>query len=154
MEGGEHAAELVHPKRVHETLDETLPPIPERVPVFRNIVNEFKHAILSQTDAEETANKDDTHSVGRLDEALDRIQHLSNILKLVLSAEKEEEYKDYLKEIDPILGVFQQNGFTFHDLEDAARDMCLYYVKTDIDMYPYDLNPKHIDSIKPLKGTK
>jgi len=134
---------LMHPKRPLD--DDSIPPIPESVLLFRKLLNQFKHAILSQLDAEEVADTKDAQKVERFYDAEDRIQQLANILKNVLSLPNSRR-KEEVKKMEAVLGVFSKNGFHFEALDDEASDLCMYYVRTDMDMYPFDLNSKHINS--------
>ena len=61
-------------------------------------------------------------------------------MKLLLSSDDVSDQIASLKEVDPILDTFAKEGFTFENLTNEARELCLYYIRNDIEMYPYDLN--------------
>jgi hypothetical protein len=179
MDGGRIGPSLAHP----EVVEDDLPPLPESVKKFRRIVNEFKRLILGSTDNRDNLeiskrriqalddamysvqllNKrkhtEDNTSLQELDslhDALSTLQHLSNVLKVILTsdnkanAEAAEKHRDVITRIKD---VFIKNGFKFEGLDDQTKSDCLYFIKIDIDMYPYDLNPGHIISVSKI-GSK
>lgn len=113
-------------------------PIPKEVDRFRSIINKFKRIFIESL--EKDTGKDDMQDINRLNAMLNRQQHLGNILKLLLSSDDVSEQLGSLKEIDPVLDTFAKEGFTFDNLTNEARELCLYYIKNDIEMYPFDLN--------------
>lgn len=134
--------------------DTHIPPIPQAVIAFRSTVNELKRKIL--TSLEVTGNQE----LKNLKEAVDRIQHLGNILRsLVLTDDPEiqeavaaaiqeggqpDKTVDTMKTIE---GVFNDAGIEFDLLDPEERALCLYYIHMDIHTYPYDLSPAHINSV-------
>ena len=113
-------------------------PIPKEVDKFRSIINKFKKIFVESL--EKDSKTDDIQDMKRLHTMLNRQQHLGNILKLLLSSDDVSDQIASLKEIDPILHTFAKEGFTFDNLSDESRNLCLYYIKNDIEMYPLDLN--------------
>ncbi len=112
-------------------------PIPKEVDHFRKIVNKFKKIFIESLEKD---TRDDIQDISRLNSMLERLQHLGNILNLLLSSKDIPEQARSLKEIDPIIHTFTNEGFTFDNLSDEARELCIYYIKNDIGMYPFDLN--------------
>jgi len=166
MDGGRIGPSLARPEVV-----EDLPPLPESIKKFRRIVNEFKRLILGVTDNKDNLevgkkrieglgdakesikllNKNNTENTDiqefdSLQDALSTIQHFSNVLKVILMSDAStlEKHKTV---IISIKDVFTKNGFNFDGLDNQTKSDCLHFIKIDIDMYPYDLNPGHIISV-------
>ena len=113
-------------------------PIPKEVDHFRKIINKFKKIFIEAL--EKDTNDGNVQDISRLNSMLERLHHLGNILNLLLSSKDIPEQAKSLKEIDPIIHTFTNEGFTFVNLSDEARELCIYYIKNDIGMYPFDLN--------------
>ena len=124
--------------RVEKIYSDVETPMPKEVDKFRTVVNNFKRLFIESL--EKDSDHDDIQNVKRLKNMLDRVQHLGNILKLLLSSEDVSDQLGSLKEIDPILDTFAKGGFTFDNISDEARELCIHYIKNDIEMYPFDLN--------------
>ena len=45
---------------------------------------------------------------------------------------------------------FKKNSLDLSNLSDEDKEACKHYVKIDIFMYPYDLNPGHINSVSKI----
>ena len=168
MDGGRIGASLVKPKVVDA---DELPDISPSILRFRRIVNEFKRLILGVTDNKDnlevgkkriqglddamysiqllnkpTNEKADIQELDSLQDALSTIQHLSNVLKAILMSDVAilEKHRDVITRVKD---VFTKNGFNFEGLDNETKRDCLHFIKIDIDMYPYDLNPGHIISV-------
>lgn len=146
---------LVPTPRLSDDIDE-IPPIPKDAIRFRLILNEIKRGIMAALEKEGDGNQD----AALLNQVVDRIQHLGNILRYLLNSEGEghfwesvdgEEMDKSIETIESIQKAFQAEGLDFEALEPATREYCLNYVSLDIDMYPYDLNPNHINSLRASK---
>lgn len=169
MDSGRIGASLAEPKKV---VDDDLPDLPESVKKFRRIVNEFKRLILGVTDNKDSLevgkkriqglddakesikllNKNnkantDIQEFDSLQDALSTIQHFSNVLKAILNPPDAATMEKHRVVIASVKDVFTKNGFKFDELDNQTKGDCLYFIKTDIDMYPYDLNPGHIISV-------
>ena len=94
--------------------------------------------------AKETVNIQEFDS---LQVALNRSQHFSNVLKAILNPPDAATMEKHRDLITSIKDVFRQNDFNFDELDNQTKGDCLYFIKIDIDMYPYDLNPGHIISV-------
>jgi hypothetical protein len=167
MDGGRIGPSLAEPEKV----DDDPPPLPESVKKFRRIVNEFKRLILGVTDNKDnlevgkrriyglddamysiqllnkpTNEKVNIQELDSLQDALSTIQHLSNVLKAILMSDAAilEKHRDVITRVKD---VFTKNGFNFDGLDKEIKSDCLHFIRIDIDMYPYDLNPGHIISV-------
>ena len=143
---------LVPTPRVSDDIDD-LPPIPKDAIRFRLILNEIKRGIMAALEQKGNGNQD----AGLLNQVIDRIQHLGNILRYLLNSDGQGQMWDAISSedidasvetIENVQKAFQIEGLEFDTLEPATREYCLNYVSLDVDMYPYDLNPNHINSLK------
>ena len=149
---------LVPTPRLSDDIDE-IPPIPKDAIRFRLILNEIKRGIMATLEEKGDGNQDAT----LLNQVVDRIQHLGNILRYLLNSEEQAQPWDLaegesmdksVETIENVLKAFQAEGVDFDSLEPSTREYCLNYVSLDIDMYPYDLNPNHINSVSAATGPK
>lgn len=132
--------------------DNYIPPIPESVLAFRRAINEFKRSVMISL--ESAGNQD----AKKLNDAVERITHFGNLLKYLIepSATKEDavlSYKDKgeaqktMDTVASVHGFLSKNGVNPDILDDEERDLCSYYIYTDIFVYPYDLSLSHTNSI-------
>ena len=113
-------------------------PIPKSVDTFRTIINQYKSLMINSLEKEDDSN--DIQDIRLVSSLIDRIQHLGNILILILEVDPKAYPPESIKHIEEILHTFQSRGFIFDNLDDETRKLCSYYVKNDIQMYPFDLN--------------
>lgn len=125
--------------------EEQVPPLPDEVRIVRAVLNEFKRSLLSVLDSEDTP---DVQSFENVNVVVERIQQLGNIVLHVLQRKDIRTFPNYDDEILSVLDPFEENGVKLDSLPDPIRDQCIYYVKNDVFTYPFDLNTKHIDSLK------
>ena len=134
--------------------DDAIPPVPDVVLSFRATVNELKRKILG---ALETKGNQDPAA---LDSAIDRIQHLGNILTSLVYTDNPKIQAAVAEAIQAggkagdstvetrksIEDIFNAAGVNFDTMTPEVRALCIHYIKLDINMYPYDLSPPHINS--------
>ena len=135
--------------------DDAVPPVPDVVLNFRATVNQLKRKILG---ALETKGNQDPAA---LDSAIDRIQHLGNILTSLVYTDNpkiQQAVADAIQAggkagdtavetIKSIEDIFNAAGVNFDTMSTEVRALCIHYIKLDINMYPYDLSPPHINSV-------
>jgi len=114
--------------------------IPSSVKLFRKILNHVKRSFL---EGNETGYSKDIHSIKRLDESVDRIQQFGNT---VLSLLNDSDINT--REHKSVETLFKKYNFTIPTRHNHEHGLCVYYLKNDVFMYPYDLNPSHIDIIE------
>lgn len=134
---------------------DAIPPVPEVVLNFRSTVNELKRKILG---ALETKGNQDPAA---LDSAIDRIQHLGNILMSLVYTDNPRIQAAVaeaiqaggkagdatVETIKSIEDIFNAAGVDFDTMTPEVRALCVHYIKLDINTYPYDLRPSHINSV-------
>jgi len=118
--------------------DHSIPPIPEVVLKFRKVINKFKREIWKYTDAEEHYGKKKAQDTGMINECIKKIQQLANILNAILNDPKHQS--------GDVAKVFNENGIDFSKLNDEEEHLCRHYIEIDINMFPYDVRPHHIDN--------
>jgi hypothetical protein len=136
MEGGRTRG-VVEVAQVAEVSD-VYTPIPKEVDTFRKIINQYKRLMIESLEKEDAAN--DIQDLRLVSSLIDRIQHLGNIVILILDVNPESYPPESIKHIEEILHTFQSRGFIFDNLDNETRKLCKYYVENDIHMYPFDLN--------------
>jgi hypothetical protein len=132
--------------RVTEHDDTPLPPIPKEVIVLRDIINDFKNAILDSLtpqDVDEPAKSaQDMHLV---DAAISKLQTLSNILTAVISESESFDYASNVEDIDKILQVLHERNIDVKKLDDETRTLCIHYVNNDLNHSMFDR--RHVRSL-------
>jgi hypothetical protein len=142
MEGGRtigvtEVAKVIEDER-DEKISDVYTPIPKEVDTFRKIINQYKRVMTESLEKENATN--DIQDIRLVSSLINRIQHLGNILILILEVNPESYPPESIEHIEQILDTFKSRGFTFDNLDDETRKLCSYYVKNDIHMYPFDLN--------------
>lgn len=142
MEGGKtigvtEVAKVIEDDR-DEKISDVYTPIPKSVDTFRKIINQYKRIMTESLEKENAAN--DIQDIRLVSSLIERIQHLGNILILILEVDPKAYPPESIKHVEEILKTFESRGFIFDNLDDETRKLCSYYVKNDIQMYPFDLN--------------
>ena len=122
-------------------MDERDIEVPASVKLFRKILNHVKRNLLDKQ-YDENADNDDIQNIRKLKETVDRIQQFGNV---VLSLFKDLETDT--REHKSVKNLFQKYEFVIPDSNAPEHKLCIYYLKNDVFLYPYDLNPSHIDSL-------
>ena len=112
--------------------------IPKNVVLFRKILNHVKRNLLDKEDS-----SNDNQDIGKLHETTDRIQQFGNI---VLSLLRDSDTNT--NEHQSVKNLFNRYKFVIPDRGTFENNLCIYYVKNDVFLYPYDLNPSHIDTVE------
>lgn len=124
---------------VTEHHDAALPPIPKEVIVLRDVINDFKNAILDsltpQNVDEPAKSAQDMHLV---DSAISKLQTLSNILTAVISESETFDYASNVEDIDKILQVLHERHIDVKNMDDETRSLCIHYVNNDLNHSMFD----------------
>ena len=145
MEGGRDPKmpitdEVVPVKDRH---DEILPPIPKEVTILRDIINDFKNAILDSltpdNPTEPVAAAQDMHLV---DMAISKLQTLSNILTAMISGAENFDYSKNMEDIDKLLEVFHERNLDVKNMDDETRSLCIHFINNDLVTAPFDRRHK------------
>ena len=127
--------------------DEALPAIPKEVTILRDIINDFKCAILDsltpENPREPAAEAQDMRLV---DMALAKLQSLSNILTAIISGAENFDYTKNMEDIDKLLEVFHERHFDIKNMDDETRSLCIHFINNDLVTAPFDRRHK-INSI-------
>jgi len=109
--------------------------------LFRKILNHVKRSLLEKD--QESDNSENIQNIRKLDETTDRIQQFGNI---VLSLLRDSD--THTKEHESVKKLFEKYKFVIPVRGTPENDLCVHYLKNDVFLYPYDLNPSHIDTIE------
>jgi len=119
--------------------DEPLPPIPKEVTVLRDIINDFKSAILdSLTPQELEAPAKSAQDMHLVDSAINKLQTLSNILTAVISESESFDYTSNVEDVDKILQVLHERHIDIKNMDDETRSLCIHYVNNDLNHSMFD----------------
>ena len=112
---------------------------------FRTLLNRFKRPYIEVTDSPES----DKQTVDALDGVFDMMQTLYNIIHPILTSQGNvpEAIRSDPQKM-PIISVFDNEGVLAALRENIAlKEPLLRYLKLDLLVYPYTLNPSHIDML-------
>jgi len=136
MEGGRN--ELVDV----ESISHEAPPEAKEIQIFRDVLNDYKVAILdSLTPKDIDASPHEIQTMKLVDEAVARIQELSNILVKILSKSQDLHGKS-IRGIDKILKVFHERHLDLNNMDDETVQLCLHYVNHDLNNSTFDTKYK------------
>lgn len=145
--------DLAHVARTEDD-DDYVPPIPEHVLAFRRAINEFKRSVMNSLESSGKDNQD----ADKLNDAVDRIIHFGNLLKYLITPSDAKEdavlsYKDRgqaqktMDTLASVHGFLEKNGVKPDELDYEDRQLCAYYIETDIFIHTYDLSLAHTNSV-------
>jgi hypothetical protein len=115
---------------------------------FRDVIEKFKQAVYDSLESDDGPNK---HDFSRLNDAVNRVIQLGNILEVLLLPANQQKPADDEKTnttIRSIADLFQENGVSFNDLDDAEREQCKSIILYDIRWYPYSIKANHTESLR------
>jgi hypothetical protein len=147
MDGGR--AQLRKPTYVNE---DELPPVPDAVLLFREIINQLKENIWLSL--EKKGDQDPEH----VDGALKRIQQLGNTLRYMVYADDpgtqnaielviQQVGESALDTLTSLEDMFRDKGVQFEQMTAEERRLCEHYIQNDIGTFPYSVNTAHINSM-------
>lgn len=123
--------------------DEVLPEIPKEVSILRDIINDFKNAILdSVTSDNPMESPAEAQDMQLVDMAIAKLQSLSNILTAIISGAENFDYTKNMEDIDKLLEVFHERGFDTKNMDDETRSLCIHFINNDLVTAPFDRRHK------------
>ena len=118
---------------------DTMADIPENIKHFRSAIRDIKENILNKTESYADKDIQDMRSLNPL---LQRIHQLGIFINMIL----DDRNNINTKSVSNVYEHFMRNSIDLTNLTDEEKDLCRYYVKIDIFMYPYIPRPGHINS--------
>ena len=144
MEGGRVEHTDLEFSKVINKIDDDEYTEPKTVSTLRKIMNDLKANILdfyTPTELDETPEK--AQDMTLLDKAASEIKKWSHILKEILSETQGYYYTNYTSDFEKMLNVFHENKLDIDTIDDRTRDLCVYYVEHDLDVFTLTIkNPK------------
>ena len=113
--------------------------LPKSILYFRKLLNHVKRRLL---DGDPSA-KANIQSISNLTRTVERIRQFGNIVIAILEGSDIDQ-----NEYTTVRKFFRNNDFDFSKLSPEERELCIHYVDNDVKMFPYDLNPSHIDAVQ------
>ena len=108
---------------------------------FRARLNEFKRPLIELT----TSGKEGQQATDTLTHVMDQIQALYALLKSAVEYDGDQSSRE---SNDPIIQVFVNDGvFNAIRTDPSLKEDLLRYLYLDLHMYPYTLNPNHINQL-------
>lgn len=117
--------------------------MPKSVQQFRSIVNSVKRDILNKSESYDVENTNDLQNRENLNGIVHRIHQFGSVINMIFN---NVEHPMATK----VSNHFKKNSLDLSNLSDEDKEACKHYVKIDIFMYPYDLNPGHINSVSKI----
>lgn len=123
---------------------------PDTIYNFRETVKQFKESVFNALEE----NTNDKQNPIHYKHAIDRIFQLGTLLRRLLNSQEtnQEVDSDTQRSIQSVRDLFKEKGVVFDQLSDEEKDMCLYYIKIDIFMFPRVIDRAHTDFL--LKDRK
>ena len=113
--------------------------LPKSIVYFRRLLNHVKRRLLDG----DSSNVENIQNISNLTKTVERIRQFGNIVIAILEGRDADQ-----TEYNTVRNFFKNNHFEFNKLSSEERELCIHYVENDVKMYPYDLNPSHIDAIQ------
>lgn len=125
--------------KVTEHHDRPLPPVAKEVTLLRDVINEFKTAILDSLtpqDVDEPAKS--AQDMRLVDSAISKLQTLSNILTAIISESDTFDYVSNVDDIDKILQILHERNIDIKNMDDETRSLCIHYINNDLNHSMFD----------------
>lgn len=116
---------------------------PDAVYNFRETIKQFKESVFNALEENTTDKQNPIH----YKHAIDRIFQLGTLLRRILNDSDDDSSfdSDTQKSLQVVRDLFKEKQIEFDQLSDEEKDMCLYYVKIDIFMFPSVVDRAHTD---------
>jgi hypothetical protein len=141
MDGGEAVTKETADVIKHH--DDMPAPLPKEVTILRDIINDFKNAILdSLTPDNPKELPAEAQDMRLVDMAIAKLQSLSNILTAIISGAENFDYSKNMEDIDKLLEVFHERHFDIKNMDDETRSLCIHFINNDLVTAPFDRRHK------------
>jgi hypothetical protein len=118
-----------HPVQTHRI--EHKEELPTSVEKFREFIQKKKAHILNELESSDLENEKESQRIQEFHNATQHIIRFGNILKKIFNNDNGD-----IK----IINMLKDDGIVVANMSSHEKELCKYYVHTDIDVYTYDCN--------------